>query len=470
MMEITMYELTIDLNSKSPLYEQIYEFIKEEIKSRRIECKTKLPSTRALAEHLQISRSTVDMAYTQLISEGYIESVPYKGYYVSEVSLLYNFRGTDEKIEIKDEEEDKTDVIDFSPWGIDLDNFPFNTWRKISKNLLSFNNKNLFVAGNSRGEFELRKTLASYLYEARGVHCSPDKIILGAGNEYLLMLLNQLMEMKPVIAMENPTYLQAYSVFKKNGNQIIPITMDKNGMMARELRKSNANIAYVMPSHQFPMGTVMPIKRRIELLEWTNETDDRYIIEDDYDSEFRYKGKPIPALQGVDGSDKVIYMGTFSKSIAPSIRMSYMILPDKLLDDFNRNMSFYSQTVSKMDQLIINEFIKGGYFERHLNKMRSVYKSKHDLLISLFKENKDVIKISGENSGLHILINVNNSMSEEKLITRARNEGICVHGLSEYYIEKPHFYKGTIILGFANLSEDEIIKGVKKLKKAWLIK
>ena len=380
MMEITMYELTIDLNSKSPLYEQIYEFIKEEIKSRRIECKTKLPSTRALAEHLQISRSTVDMAYTQLISEGYIESVPYKGYYVSEVSLLYNFRGTDEKIDIKDEEEDKTDVIDFSPWGIDLDNFPFNTWRKISKNLLSSNNKNLFVAGNSRGEFELRKTLASYLYEARGVHCSPDKIILGAGNEYLLMLLNQLMEMKPVIAMENPTYLQAYSVFKKNGNQIIPITMDKNGMMARELRKSNANIAYVMPSHQFPMGTVMPIKRRIELLEWTNETDDRYIIEDDYDSEFRYKGKPIPALQGVDGSDKVIYMGTFSKSIAPSIRMSYMILPDKLLDDFNRNMSFYSQTVSKMDQLIINEFIKGGYFERHLNKMRSVYKSKHDLL------------------------------------------------------------------------------------------
>ncbi len=302
------------------------------------------------------------------------------------------------------------------------------------------------MAGNSRGEFELRKTLASYLYEARGVHCSPDKIILGAGNEYLLMLLNQLMEMKPVIAMENPTYLQAYSVFKKkNGNQIIPITMDKNGMIARELRKSNANIAYVMPSHQFPMGTVMPIKRRIELLEWTNETDDRYIIEDDYDSEFRYKGKPIPALQGVDGSDKVIYMGTFSKSIAPSIRMSYMILPDKLLDDFNRNMSFYSQTVSKMDQLIINEFIKGGYFERHLNKMRSVYKSKHDLLISLFKENKDVIKISGENSGLHILINVNNSMSEEKLITRARNEGICVHGLSECML-KPHFYKGTIIL------------------------
>lgn len=465
-----MYELTIDLNSKSPLYEQIYEFIKNEIMNGRIECKTKLPSTRALAEHLQVSRSTVDMAYTQLISEGYIESIPYKGYYVSEVSLLYNFKETVRQTEIKDESEQKKDVIDFSPWGIDLENFPFNAWRKISKNLLSANNKELFAAGNSRGEYELRKTLAGYLYEARGVHCSPDKIILGAGNEYLLMLLNQLMPGKPVIAMENPTYKKAYSVFKKNGNEIVPIVMDKKGMMIKELRKSNADIAYVMPSHQFPMGIVMPIKRRMELLEWTNEAENRYIIEDDYDSEFRYKGKPIPSLQGVDVSDKVIYMGTFSKSVAPSIRMSYMVLPDKLLEDFNKNMAFYSQTLSKMDQLIVNEFIKGGYFERHLNKMRSIYKAKHDLLISLFKDNKDMVQITGENSGLHILINVNNSMSEEKLIKNAENEGVCVYGLSNYYIEKPHFYKGTIILGFANLNEDEIVDGVRRLKKAWFIK
>ncbi len=467
-----MYELTIDLdlNGKSPLYEQIYEFIKDEIKNGRIECKTKLPSTRALAEHLQVSRSTVDMAYNQLISEGYVESVPYKGYYVSEISLLYSLDVAEEPVSVGYEKKCEKNIIDFSPWGIDLDNFPFNAWRKISKSLLSANNKELFAAGSSKGERELRQTLSSYLYEARGVHCTPDKIILGAGNEYLLMLLNQLFTDKPVIAMENPTYMQAYNVFKKNGNKIIPISMDKNGMRVRELKESDAGLAYVMPSHQFPLGIVMPIKRRIELLEWTKSFENRYIIEDDYDSEFRYKGKPIPALQGVDNSGKVIYMGTFSKSIASSIRMSYMILPDRLLDIFNNKMSFYSQTVSKMDQLIVNEFIKEGYFERHLNKMRSIYKAKHDLMVSMLKENKDVIRISGENSGLHILVNVNNLMPEEKLIARAANENVRVHGLSEYYIEKHHYYKGTIVLGFAKLSEEEIREGIIKLRKAWKIK
>lgn len=464
-----MYELTIDLdmNSKVPLYEQIYNYIKSEIKKGRIECKTKLPSTRSLAEYLQISRSTVDMAYTQLISEGYVESVPYKGYYVSEISLLYDIRSVEEKRFIEKSVKNKYKLIDFSPWGIDLDSFPFNAWRKITKNLLSSDNKELFASGNSTGEPELRNTLSAYLYEARGVRCSPERIIIGAGMEYLLMLLNQLFHEKPVIAMENPTYMQAYNVFNKNGNKIIPVNMDKSGMKVRELNDSGADIAYVMPSHQFPMGIVMPIKRRLELLEWTNVSEKRYIIEDDYDSEFRYLGKPIPALQGVDNSKKVIYMGTFSKSIAPSIRLGYMVLPEDLYMNFKKEIGFYSQTVSKMDQLIVSEFISKGYFERHLNKMRSNYKAKHDLMVSMLKNWKDFALISGENSGLHILVNINNSMSEKKLISRAKEEGVRVHGISEFFIQKQNYYKGTILLGFANLNEDEIREGIKKLEKAW---
>lgn len=464
-----MYELTIDLdmNSKVPLYEQIYNYIKSEIKKGRIECKTKLPSTRSLAEYLQISRSTVDMAYTQLISEGYVESVPYKGYYVSEISLLYDIRSAEEKIYIEKSVKNKNKLIDFSPWGIDLDSFPFNAWRKITKNLLSSDNKELFASGNSTGEPELRNTLSAYLYEARGVRCSPERIIIGAGMEYLLMLLNQLFHEKPVIAMENPTYMPAYNVFNKNGNKIIPVNMDKSGMKVRELNDSGADIAYVMPSHQFPMGIVMPIKRRLELLEWTNVSEKRYIIEDDYDSEFRYLGKPIPALQGVDNSKKVIYMGTFSKSIAPSIRLGYMVLPEDLYMNFKKEIGFYSQTVSKMDQLIVSEFISKGYFERHLNKMRSNYKAKHDLMVSMLKNWKDFALISGENSGLHILVNINNSMSEKKLISRAKEEGVRVHGISEFFIQKQNYYKGTILLGFANLNEDEIREGIKKLEKAW---
>ena len=463
-----MYELTIELdgNKKIPLYEQIYAYIKEEIKNGRIPCKAKLPSTRALAEHLMVSRSTVDMAYAQLVSEGYIESVPYRGYFVSEISLLYDINKAEWEEEQSNSSIDKG-LIDFSPWGIDLGNFPFNAWWKISRNLLSADNKELFAPCSFKGELSLRQTICTYLYEARGVHCTPDKIILGAGNEYLLILLNQLLYEKPIVAMENPTYLQAYNVFKQNGNKIIPISVDKSGMVVKELRASDAQVAYVMPSHQFPLGVVMPIKRRLELLEWTKEAEDRYIIEDDYDSEFRYLGKPIPALQGVDNLGKVIYMGTFSKSVAPSIRMSYMVLPDTLLSRFKEKISFYSQTVSKMDQMIINAFITEGYFERHLNKMRSVYRAKHDLVISMLKEYKNKIQISGENSGLHIIVTVQNSMSEEKLIARARDEGICVHGLSEYYIDKRNICKGTVLIGFASLSMEEIEYGIKKLIKIW---
>lgn len=464
-----MFELTIDLdvNQKIPLYEQIYEFIKEDIKNGRIGCKTKLPSTRALANHLQVSRSTVDMAYTQLLSEGYIESVPCKGYFVSEISLLYDIRKTPEKISDREEMKNDTPQIDFSPWGINLDAFPFNAWRKISKNLLSANNKEIFAAGNPKGEKDFRETLCNYLYEARGVHCSPEMIIIGAGNEYLLMLLNEIFAEKPIIAMENPTYMQAYRIFKHNGNPIIPISLDKNGMKVKELNQSDASIAYVMPSHQFPMGTVMPIKRRLELLTWTKAEPGRYVIEDDYDSEFRYLGKPIPALQGVDDEGKVIYMGTFSKSIAPAIRMSYMILPPALLAIFNEKLLFHSQTVSRIDQMVVNEFIKQGYYERHLNKMRSVYRAKHDLIISLLKESGDKITIAGENSGLHILITVHNNMSEQKLINKAKLAGIAVHGLSEYYINQKNNTKPTILLGFANLSEETIIEGIQKLKIAW---
>ncbi|MDE7430671.1 MAG: PLP-dependent aminotransferase family protein [Lachnospiraceae bacterium] len=467
-----MYELTIQLdgNNKIPLYEQIYAYIKDEIKSGRIPCRTKLPSTRALAEHLMVSRSTVDMAYAQLVSEGYIESRPYCGYFVSEISLLFDINKTEWEEEEKTDSPREGEWIDFSPWGIDLYNFPFNAWRKISKNLLSADNKELFAPCSFKGELSLRQTICTYLYEARGVHCTPDKIILGAGNEYLLILLNQLLYEKPVVAMENPTYLQAYNVFLQNGNDIVPISVDKSGMDVKELKRSNAQVAYVMPSHQFPLGVVMPIKRRLELLEWTKEAEDRYIIEDDYDSEFRYLGKPIPALQGVDNLGKVIYMGTFSKSVAPSIRMSYMVLPDKLLSRFKEKISFYSQTVSKMDQMIINAFITEGYFERHLNKMRSVYRAKHDLVISMLKEYKNKIHISGENSGLHILVTIQNGMSEEKLIAKAKEDGVCVHGLSEYYIDKRNFRDGTVLIGFASLSMEEIEKGIKKLIKTWRLR
>lgn len=466
-----MFELTIDLklNQKTPLYEQIYEFIKEEIKNGRIGCKTKLPSTRALAKHLQVSRSTVDMAYTQLVSEGYVESSPNRGYFVSDITLLYHSDRREAMEEIREEIVDAHSEIDFSPWGIELDSFPFNIWRKISKNLLSADNKELFSSGHPKGDFELRKSLCEYLYEARGVHCSPERIVIGAGNEHLLMVLNHMLGDKPRIAMENPTYMQAYRLFIQNGNTVVPVQMDRYGMKIKELNESEAALAYVMPSHQFPMGTVMPIKRRLELLNWANMESYRFIIEDDYDSEFRYRGKPIPALQSVDGNEKVIYLGTFSKSIAPAIRMSYMVLPKPLLQLYEKN-TYYSQTVSRIDQMVVNEFLQGGYFERHLNRMRSIYKSKHDVLLNELKTWGNSVKVFGENSGLHVLVMVDNGMTEEKLIKTAGKAGVKVFGISDYYINRlENYYTPTVLLGFANLSEADIRTGLALLKKAWRI-
>ena len=267
----------------------------------------------------------------------------------------------------------------------------------------------------SQGFLSLREKIAVY-YSRYGMDYSPDQIIVGAGNDYLMMLLCAVIGTRRRVALENPTYKQAYRLFENLSCEVCTVDMDAKGMRADELEKSGADIAFVMPSHQYPLGTVMPIKRRMELLAWADECEDRYIIEDDYDSEFRYKGKPIPALQGYDGNGKVIYIGTFSKSIAPAIRMSYLVLPADLCSVYEERCSFISSTVSKVDQLILQKFIEDGYYERHLNKMRALYKSRHDTLLSALKNWNGGFSVSGENAGVHLLLHFHDGRSEEELI------------------------------------------------------
>ena len=318
--------------------------------------------------------------------------------------------------------------------------------------------------GDPRGDNTLREIICQYLHQARGVNCSPEQIIIGAGNEYLLMRLSQLLPNSCQIAMENPTYRQAYRILKGLGHKIVPISMDEYGMDINQLKESNALVSYVMPSHQFPLGIVMPIKRRMELLAWAGE-EERYIIEDDYDSEFRYRGKPIPSLQGVDTKDRVIYIGTFSKSIAPAIRLSYMVLPNSLLKQY-KQFNYYSSTVSRIDQNIMECFIRDGHFERHLNRMRAIYKAKHDTILGELKEWKK-FSISGENAGLHLLLQEKGGRSERELIELAKKKEVRVYGLSEYYITNIEKEHKTIILGYANMAEAEIKEGVRRLKEAW---
>lgn len=463
-----MNEMTISLRteSKIPLYEQIYEYVKKEIQSGKISSGEKLPSTRALSKHLEISRSTVELAYEQLLSEGYVETQPCRGYFVSELEGLYQMKSI-QKNQIQKVEEEKKPLYDFTPNGVDLNSFPYSVWRKLSKECLLDDRAEVFRLGHPQGEYELRRAICNYIHQARGVNCQPEQIIVGAGNDYLLMLLTTVIGQNHKVALENPSYKQAYRLFKNLAYDVCTVDMDEKGMDIQKLKESKANIAFVMPSHQYPLGIVMPVQRRMSLLSWADEKEGRYIIEDDYDSEFRYKGKPIPALQGYDHSDKVIYMGTFSKSIAPSIRMSYMVLPETLMKKYRQRSGFLSSTVSKVDQMILQKFIEEGYYERHLNKTRALYKSRHDTLLGCLKSMQDRCKISGENAGVHLLLDFQGRFSEQELIERAEKEGIRVYGLSEYYTRENEDKSGTILLGYANMSEEKIKSAVDILDKIW---
>lgn len=458
-----MNELTIHLqsNREIPLYEQIYIYIRNEIRNNRLPFGEKLPSTRALSAHLGVSRSTVELAYEQLLSEGYIEAFPCKGYYVSEIEALYQQENWTLPIEENVVEEKKKYQFDFSPYGIDSRSFPHNTWRKLTKEIL-VDREDLFQSGHPQGEFSFRRAIKNYLHQARGVQCKEEQIVIGAGNDYLLMMLCMMMGTKK-IAFENPTYKQAVRLFENHSYEICTVQMDRHGMKTDDLERSGAQLTYVMPSHQFPLGIVMPIKRRMELLNWALSKEERYIIEDDYDSEFRYKGKPIPALQGFDTNGKVVYLGTFSRSIAPSIRISYMVLPYGLLKKYREKCSFLSCTVSKVDQYMMQNFIEKGYFERHLNKMRGIYKNRHDLLISNLKPLLNQYYISGENAGVHLLLKSKYGTKESELIERAESRSLKVYGLSRYHIGKICEDSSTILLGYANMEEKEIVYAVREL-------
>lgn len=466
-----MNDLLIPLkeDSRFPMYRQIYDHIKNEIQKGKMKAGEKLPSSRILAKNLCISRSTVDMAYDQLLAEGYIESVPCKGYYVCQMEGIYFDRKKKEFPEVNSGQKPSDAVYrwDFALNGIAPGGFPHNIWRKLSREVLSQEGDSLFQLGDPCGEPGIRQAVAEYLHSARGVDCDPGQIIIGAGNDYLLMLLWVILGKNRKIAMENPTYLSAYYDFLHMGSHILPVGQDEQGIRIEELEKTEADTVYVMPSHQFPMGMVMPLKRRTELLKWAGAREGRYIIEDDYDSEFRYKGQPIPALSGFDQKGCVIYLGTFSKSLAPSVRVSYMVLPRELMNTYLSLEHLFSVTVSRTDQKILELFLREGYYERHLNRMRAVYKNKHDLMVKCLKDMSHICTFSGENAGVHLLVEFCNGLTEQEAVFRAKESGIKVYGVSEYRIQKTSKEENMVLLGYATLREEDIEKAMKSLKKIW---
>ncbi|MGH0565619.1 MocR-like pyridoxine biosynthesis transcription factor PdxR [Bacillus tropicus] len=465
-----MLELTPNLNAKSKiaLYVQLYEYIKKEIKDGTIPAFTKLPAKRKLASYLQVSKNTVEAAYEQLLAEGYIESASRKGYFVCKVEQMIYVEGSDVKVEEVPFWEENY-KFDFTQTGVDTKTFPFTMYRKLINDVWQPHNNELLFLGHPQGELSLREEIAKYLYESRGVRCSASQIVLGAGTQILVRLLFQLLKGSNY-AVENPGYHRKMVVFEQGEEKVQMLSLDRDGICMADLENSDANVVFVTPSHQFPYGMIMPITRRTQLLQWAKKEEDRYIIEDDYDSEFRYSGKPIPALQGLDTDGKVIYMGTLSKALLPSLRMSYIVLPKNLIKKYQKEYLFYTQSVSRMDQEVIRKFLNEGYWEKHIHKMRVVYRKKRDRLVfEIGKYFSNRVEVIGEDSGLHILLKVHNGMGEEELIKEAAKYSIKIYPVSTYYKDDTA-PENVVLLGFAILSEEEIAQAIQLLNTAWFRK
>ena len=378
-MEVFVKKLTYsftDIGSDT-LYNHLYKCIKNDILSGILAPGSRLPSKRSLAKNLGISVITVESAYGQLVAEGYIYSLPKKGFFVADISQSkeqQNALLSSENIRLSSGE--TSYIANFSSNQTDSENFPFSIWAKLIREILNENQKELVTNPPCGGILQLRQAIADHLKGYRNLHIEPEQIIIGAGTEYLYGLLIQLLGFDKNYAVEDPGYDKIYKIYKTHQVACSHIPIDESGIIIGELEKCHTDVVHISPSHHFPTGIVMPIGRRYELLGWASKSPDRYIIEDDYDSEFRMTGQPIPALQDIDVLERVIYINTFTKTLSSTVRISYMVLPKSLVNRFYKELSFYSCTVSNFEQYTLARFIEDGYFEKHLNRMRNYYHAK----------------------------------------------------------------------------------------------
>lgn len=461
------------------LYEYLYKCIRRDILSGRISAGEKLPSKRSFAKNLGVSTITVENAYAQLVAEGYLYSIPKSGYYVAEINSRLLTPADPETEEEKNREPDDkavkgavekagSETIDLVNSRVNPRQFPFTIWARLMREVLAQEREALMTKAPGVGVRALRQAIAEYLLEYQGMRVRADQIIVGAGTEYLYSLIIQLLGQNKVYALEDPGYVKASEIYRSYGVKTAYISMDESGVCVEELREKQADIVHISPSHHYPTGVTTPIGRRYELLAWANEKKERYILEDDYDCEFRLAGRPIPSLQSIDRQGKVIYMNTFTKSLTPTIRISYMVLPERLMERFQEKLGFYACTVSNFEQYTLAEFIGRGYFEKHINRMRNDYRGKRDELLKAIRERlpADRVRIYDADAGLHFLMEVSTGLTDRELVHRAQEEGIQIACLSQYYHSPPgDLHK--VVVNYSGLEKEQIRKLTEGLCRAW---
>ncbi len=451
------------MKEKKSLYERLYENIKQDILSGKIQDGAKLPSKRAQAERLGISVVTVENAYSQLIAEGYISARERSGYYVS--TGLPGLTGApmdaDEIAPPEPENnQDEPPQEQFSQTKDGNTLFPFSVWTRLMRTVILEKGNALLAPVPFGGAPELQRAISDYLKAFRGISVPAHRIIVGAGTEYLNNLLVQLLGKNLTYSVENPGYHKPARIYRLNGALCVPIGLDNQGISAEQLYYSNVNVAHISPAHHFPTGIVTPISRRLELMKWASQRNG-FIIEDDYDSEFRWVGKPLPTMFGLDKTGRVIYMNTFSMTIAPSVRISYICLPPGLYEQWRERLGFCSCPVPAFEQYTLARFISEGHFERHINRMRRHYRRIRELTLSLAERYCGNSSITEEKAGLHFLLKIPGNSPLPELFTKC---GVKLSRLSEYYDEGsdiPGSISDCFVVNYASANE-ELLKSTQR--------
>ena len=438
-----------------PLYEALYRCIRGDILSGKLQAGEKLPSKRALAQNLEVSKITVEGAYNQLLAEGYIRSAEKVGYFVEAIPGL--------RMAQPAPVQEKTDDSPVDLTGSYPEKFPFSVWSRLQREVMLDYGEKLLLPLHNQGTALLRAAIAAHLADFRGMQVDPGNILIGAGTDFLYNLLIQLLGRDKTYAVEDPGYGKIRQIYAAGGVRCIGVPLDESGVRPDSLR--DARVLHISPSHHFPTGRVTPVARRQELLRWAEERDG-YIIEDDYDSEFRFDAHPMPAMYALDQAGRVIYMNTFSRTLAPSIRISYMILPPVLMERFRRELSFYSCTVSSFEQYTLARFLDRGHFEKHINRMRKFYRQRRNRVVAalLGCPLAEKLTIREEDAGLHFLLKIDTELTDEALTDFCARVGIRIRTLSSYYHGTvPAEDRRCLVVNYASLKEEDLERTLTEL-------
>lgn len=481
--------ITIDFDKRGThgLCEFLYTSLKNQILDGTLSPNEKLPSKRSLAEHLGVSVITVQNAYALLISEGYLYSVEKRGFFVTDISIESPFLksgisiSNDEKhAEISSprtifaEPEKESYFTDFTSNSTSVEKFPFSLWAYLMRKVLNSSDEKLLSRIGANGAFELRSAISEYLREFRNMSVQPEQIVIGSGTENLYTMVVQLLGREKKYAVENPGYHKIADIFRINGVDCLPVKIDSQGICPALLEEVCADVVHVSPSHHFPTGIVMPVRRRLELLKWAEQAPGRFIIEDDYDSEFRFNGKPIQTLQSYDTNSRVIYINTFSKTLSPSFRISYMVLPEELTAVFSRTLGFSSCSVSSFEQYTLAEFIRGGFYGKHIIRMKNYYRTLRNTLIQSLQKSRlsTISQITEQEAGLHFLLSVRTKKTNDELTAALEKAEIKIAQLSDFYYDEKtqDDEQKSFVVNYSGIKKERISETIRRLESVFLQK